>query len=112
MTWKSCSTSPSLFFTVCYHLRDWLLRDIPSVQSDLDQLFAKSKPLRLSADIANIAKHFDLNIKRIENAAGEIDESFVSVLPEDDLRVFNTEHPRPDYAIDCEGALGLLNKVK
>ena len=33
------------FFTVCYHLRDWLLRDVPSVQADLDQLFAKSKPL-------------------------------------------------------------------
>lgn len=48
------------FFTVCYHLRDWLLRDAPSVQTELDQLFAKSKPLRLSADIANIAKHFDL----------------------------------------------------
>ena len=45
------------FFTVCYHLRDWLLRDAPAVQTELDQLFAKSKPLRLSA---NIAKHFDL----------------------------------------------------
>ena len=48
------------FFTVSYHLRDWLLRDAPSVQADLDDLFTKSKPLRLSADIANIAKHFDL----------------------------------------------------
>lgn len=48
------------FFTVCYHLRDWLLRDVPAAQADLDELFAKSKPLRLSADIANIAKHFDL----------------------------------------------------
>jgi hypothetical protein len=48
------------FFTVSYHLRDWLLRDAPSVQSDLDDLFTKSKWLRLTADIANIAKHFDL----------------------------------------------------
>ena len=48
------------FFTVCYHLRDWLLRDVPAVQADLDELFAKSKSLRLSADVANIAKHFDL----------------------------------------------------
>lgn len=48
------------FFTACYHLRDWLLRDVPSVQADLDQLFAKSQPLRLSADIANISKHFHL----------------------------------------------------
>jgi hypothetical protein len=48
------------FFTACYHLRDWLLRDEPSVQADIDRLFADSKALRLSADIANIAKHFDL----------------------------------------------------
>ena len=48
------------FFTVSYHLRDWLLRDAPSVQADLDDLFTTSKPLRLTADIANIAKHFDL----------------------------------------------------
>jgi hypothetical protein len=59
-TWRDCSTSSSLFFTVSYHLRDWLLRDAPSVQADLDDLFATSKPLRLTADIANIAKHFDL----------------------------------------------------
>jgi hypothetical protein len=48
------------FFTACYHLRDWLLRDAPSIQLDLDDLFTKSTPLRLTADIANIAKHFDL----------------------------------------------------
>ena len=48
------------FFTVSYHLRDWLLRDAPSIQADLDDLFTKSKPLRLTADIANIAKHLDL----------------------------------------------------
>jgi hypothetical protein len=48
------------FFTTCYHLRDWLLQDEPSIRADLDELFASSAPLRLSADIANIAKHFDL----------------------------------------------------
>jgi hypothetical protein len=47
------------FFTVCYHLQDWLLQDDPSIQPALDELFSTSKPLRLSADIANIAKHFD-----------------------------------------------------
>ena len=48
------------FFTSCYHLRDWLVQDEPSIRADLDQLFGASTPLRLSADIANIAKHFDL----------------------------------------------------
>lgn len=48
------------FFTSCYHLRDWLVHDVPSIQAALDQLFAASAPLRLSADIANIAKHLEL----------------------------------------------------
>lgn len=48
------------FFTTCYHLRDWLVKGEPSMQTALDELFATSRPLRLSADIANIAKHFDL----------------------------------------------------
>lgn len=48
------------FFTVCYHLRDWLVQDDPLIQPAVDQLFSTSKVLRLSADIANIAKHFDL----------------------------------------------------
>lgn len=48
------------FFTACYHLRDWLAREDPGIQGDLDKLFAASVPLRLGADIANIAKHFDL----------------------------------------------------
>jgi len=49
------------FFTSGYHLRDWLAHDEPSIRADLDQLFGASARLRLSADIANIAKHFDLN---------------------------------------------------
>ena len=48
------------FFTACYRPRDWLLQDGPSTRADLDGLFASSAPLRLSGDIANIAKHFNL----------------------------------------------------
>jgi hypothetical protein len=48
------------FFMASHHLRDWLLRLDPSMQTALDELFATTKPLRLGADIANIAKHFDL----------------------------------------------------
>lgn len=70
--WRSrvVSTSPDkpderfdfllAFFTVCYHLRDWLTREDPTIGPELDSLFASSKPLRICADIANIAKHFDL----------------------------------------------------
>lgn len=68
-------------------------------------------PSKRAAAYRFLAKHFGLDLKRIENSAGEIDESFVTVLPEDELRVFDAEHPRPDYAIDCEQAIGLLNKA-
>jgi uncharacterized protein len=69
-------------------------------------------PSKRAAAARFLAKHFGLDIKVIENAPGEIDESFVKVLPEDELRGFDDGHPRPDYAIDCEEALGLLNKAK
>jgi uncharacterized protein len=69
-------------------------------------------PSKRAAAARFLAKHFGLDINRIENADGEIDESFVKVLPEDELRVFDSEHPRPDYAIDCEQAIGLLNKAE
>jgi hypothetical protein len=47
------------FFINCYHVRDWLERS--GVASDkLDALFRDSIPLRICADIANIAKHHDL----------------------------------------------------
>lgn len=48
------------FFINCYHLRDWLHRSGGVESSDIDTLFASSLHLRIAADIANIAKHFDL----------------------------------------------------
>jgi hypothetical protein len=44
------------FFTACYHLRDWLLQDEPSIRADLDELFALSAPLRLSAATSRILR--------------------------------------------------------
>lgn len=69
-------------------------------------------PSKRAAAYRFLAKHFGLNLAAVANASGEIDESFFKPLAEDDLRVFTTEHPRPDYALtDCEQVLGLLNKV-
>jgi hypothetical protein len=67
-------------------------------------------PSKRAAAYHFLAKQLGLNLKAIENSSGTIDESFVKVLPQDDLRVFTAEHPRPDHAIDCEQAIGLLNK--
>jgi dienelactone hydrolase len=69
-------------------------------------------PNKRAAAYRFLAKHLGLDIKKIENSAGKIDESFAPVLPEEELHVFDSEHPRPDYAIDCEDAIGLLNKAK
>ena len=48
------------FFINCYHLHDWLGRSGEVSADDLDRLFTASLPLRVCADIANIAKHYDL----------------------------------------------------
>ncbi|TWU29516.1 alpha/beta hydrolase family protein [Bythopirellula polymerisocia] len=68
-------------------------------------------PSKRAAAYRFLAKHFGLNLAAVENSLGEIDEAFFKPIPEDELRVFTAEHPRPDYAItDCEEVLGLLNK--
>lgn len=69
-------------------------------------------PNKRAAAYRFLAKHLFLSLDAIENAEGEIDESTVKVLPEDELRVFTAEHPRPDYAVkNCDEVLGLLNKA-
>ena len=48
------------FFITAYHLRDWLLRSGKVPQGALDALFRSNDDLWLCADLANIAKHYDL----------------------------------------------------
>ena len=51
------------------------------------------------AAYAFLAKHLNLSLDKVKNPQGEIDESFVTVEQRPALQVFNTEHPRPSYAI-------------
>lgn len=46
-----------------------------------------------------MAKHLKLDLARITNKDGKIDESFVTVQPYADLYVFNETHPRPAHAL-------------
>ena len=56
-----------------------------------------------------LAHHLNLNIGNIPYKNG-FDESFITILPEDELRVFDTEHPMPDNAlIGNEAVLNYLN---
>lgn len=45
------------------------------------------------------AHHFGLNWRRLPHHDTGFDESYVTILPPEDLFVFNTEHPRPADAI-------------
>lgn len=45
------------------------------------------------------AKHLKLSLDKVTGPDGSIDESFVVIEKQEDMYVFNTEHPRPAYAI-------------
>ncbi len=45
------------------------------------------------------AKHLDLDLGKVVNEKGLIDESFVDIIPKDKLCVFDNDHPRPGNAV-------------
>jgi len=45
------------------------------------------------------AKHLKLSLDKVTGPDGSIDESFVVIEKQQDLYVFNAEHPRPAYAV-------------
>lgn len=54
------------------------------------------------------AKHLGLSLDEIVNAEGEIDESFITVEPHQNLQVFDAQHPRPKYAVQGDQAVSQL----
>jgi hypothetical protein len=59
-----------------------------------DYGFSKRKPV-----YAFFADQLGMDLSQITNDSGEIDESFVTVLPRTALQVFDAEHLRPAYAV-------------
>jgi len=51
-----------------------------------------------------LAHHLKLSLGKIPYKNG-FDESFITFLPEDDLRVFNSEHPMPANALQGDEAV-------
>ena len=45
------------------------------------------------------AKHLKLSLDKVTGPDGSIDESFVVIEKQEDMYVFNAEHPRPAYAV-------------
>ncbi|MGV3504092.1 MAG: alpha/beta hydrolase [Adhaeribacter sp.] len=52
-----------------------------------------------------LAKHLKLDLSQVQDARGEIDESFVQLEQPDKLRVWDAAHPRPSYAITGKAAI-------
>ncbi|MCP4261146.1 MAG: acetylxylan esterase [Planctomycetes bacterium] len=46
-----------------------------------------------------LAKHLKLSLDNITKPDGSIDESFITIEKQDDLYVFDDEHPRPAHAV-------------
>jgi len=62
---------------------------------------------------AFMAKHLNLNLSRIQDQSGGIDDSFISVQSYNALRAFDAQHPLPAYAIQGdEAAMELLMGYK
>jgi hypothetical protein len=68
-------------------------------------------PSKRAAMYGFLAKHLGLDLSRIKNGRGEIDESFVEVHDPDKLLVFTSEHPRPANALtDAEQIVAELDR--
>lgn len=51
------------------------------------------------------AKHLQLDLSRVRNDADKIDESFVRILKESELKVWNAERPLPERALKGPAAI-------
>jgi dienelactone hydrolase len=68
-------------------------------------------PSKRSAMYGFLAKHLGLDLSRIRDSRGGIDESFVEVHDRERLLVFTSEHPRPASALmDAERIIAQLDQ--
>jgi dienelactone hydrolase len=68
-------------------------------------------PSKRAAMYPFLAKHLGLDVSRISDAAGKIDESFATVHDRADLLVFPPDRPRPENAqTDAEQVISLLDR--
>lgn len=58
-----------------------------------------------------MARQLKLDLKKVTDAKGEINESFVKVEERPVLEVFNQQHPRPAYAINGDDAVNNMLKL-
>jgi hypothetical protein len=62
---------------------------------------------------AFMAEHLNLDLSKIQDQSGEIDESFITLQKYDALKAFDAQHPLPAYAVQGdEAAMELLMGYK
>jgi dienelactone hydrolase len=60
-----------------------------------------------------MAEHLNLDLSKIQDQSGEIDESFITLQKYDALKAFDAQHPLPAYAVQGdEAAMELLMGYK
>ena len=70
-------------------------------------------PSKRAAMYRFLAKHLGLDLTRIQNAQGEIDEGFAKVHERGDFLVFPPDRPRPNYAVtDGDEVINLLDRTE
>ena len=68
-------------------------------------------PSKRAAVYPFMAKHLKLDLAKIQNDGGAIDESFVVVHPREELLAFPADKPRPEYAVtDGDVVISLLDQ--
>jgi dienelactone hydrolase len=65
-------------------------------------------PSKRQAMYPFMAQHLGLDLAQIQDQAGNWDESFVSLLPYEQLQVFDETHPKPEHALQREDELEKL----
>ena len=68
-------------------------------------------PSKREAMYRFVAKHLDLDLDRILDDEGDMDEDFVEVRERDDLLVFPEGHERPEHSLtDAEAVIAQLDR--
>jgi pimeloyl-ACP methyl ester carboxylesterase len=68
-------------------------------------------PSKRAAMYRFLAKHLKLDLKKIQNSTGDIDESFAKVHAHEELLAFPPDKPRPAYAVtDGDHVINLLDR--
>ena len=99
--WCPCRNSPSSKKTYSFYGNNAIVKNVHLAEEGHDYGPSKRKAL-----YEFLAAHFNLDLKKIRNKAGETDESFVTIEKEKDMYVFGENGERlPPHALKSYDAI-------